>query len=55
MLAHFARNMSQYFVPVLQLDPKHGVGQGLDHDCLYLDRFFLLRQILSFRSQFTTA
>src|SRR5690606_10652995 len=39
--AHLARDVSQHFVPVLQFDAKHRVGQWLDHRSFDLDDVFL--------------
>ena len=40
-------HMGQHPVPVLELDPEHGIGQGLDDGSLHLDRVFLGHPILT--------
>src|SRR5262245_34579816 len=37
---HLAADVREYLVPVLELDPKHRVGQRLDDHSLDLDRVF---------------
>ena len=42
ILAHLAGDMGEHLMLVIELDPKHGVGQRLDDRAHYLDRVFLL-------------
>src|SRR5436309_12805287 len=39
--AHLPGDVGQHLVPVLELDPEHGVGQWLDDSALEHDRVFL--------------
>ena len=39
--AHLSRDVGQHLVPVLELDPEHGIGQRLDDGALEDDRIFL--------------
>jgi len=41
MHAHFPRNVSQYSMSIVQLDPKHGVRQGFLNRALDFDHVFL--------------
>src|SRR5690606_26233074 len=47
MLAHLAGDVSGHDMAVLQLDPEHGIGQGLDDFALHLDRLFFCHSPLS--------
>src|SRR6478735_1192043 len=46
VLPHLAADVGEHAVPVLQLHPKHGVGEGFDHPTLDLDGPVLLGHIL---------
>jgi hypothetical protein len=45
---HLAGNVSQYFVAVVEFDPKHGVGKGFYYLSLNLNSVFLLGQAVPF-------
>jgi hypothetical protein len=49
ILAHFARNMGQHFVPVGQRDTKHGSRQHLCHNARQFDWFFFSQAILQLK------
>lgn len=40
MHPHPPRNVRQDPVPVIQLDPEHGVGEGFNHFAFNLDQLF---------------
>src|ERR1700709_438957 len=46
VLTHLPADVCQDLVPVLELDPEHRVGQGLDDPALDLDGAVLLRHVL---------
>src|SRR4051812_21651660 len=46
VLAHLAADVGENLVPVVELDPEHGVRQSLDDGALDLDDPFLLRHFL---------
>src|ERR1700709_723628 len=46
VLAHLAADVGEHLVSVGQLDPEHGVGEGLHDGALHLDHAFLLRHVL---------
>src|SRR6478672_11283051 len=46
VLAHLAADVGEHLVSVGQLDPEHGIGEGLHDGALHLDHAFLLRHVL---------
>src|SRR6201991_128160 len=46
VLAHLAADVGEHLVSVGQLDPEHGVGEGLHDGALDLDHAFFLRHVL---------
>jgi hypothetical protein len=41
MFAHFARQMGQYFVLIIQPNPKHGSGEDCGDSTFYFYWFFV--------------
>src|SRR5512146_3593781 len=48
VLAHFAGDMRQYLMLVLQFDLEHGVGQRLDHHGHHFNRVFFAHSVPKF-------
>src|ERR1035437_1374307 len=48
VLAHSSRDMGQHLVVILELDLEHGIGQGLNDRCHYLNRVFLRQTVSRF-------
>lgn len=46
MHPHFPRDVSQYDMAIIQLDPEHGVGKRLCHRALNLNNVFFCHVLL---------